>query len=83
MIERWTDETTDPADARYARTATGVLAGFNTAGILTAADVHVAGRTAALVGGADEEAQLAVALAVRAARAGCPAASWCKDAGER
>ncbi|WGL52388.1 exodeoxyribonuclease V subunit alpha [Nocardioides sp. BP30] len=70
MIERWTDETTDPADARFARAASGVLARFNAAGILTAADVHVAARTAALVGGVDEETQLAVALAVRAARAG-------------
>lgn len=70
MIERWTDEVTDPADARYARAATGVLAAFNAAGILTAADVHVASRTAALVGGADEEVRLAVAFAVRAARAG-------------
>ena len=78
MIERWTDEATDPADARFARSARGVLREFNAAGILTAADVHVAARTAALVGGADEEAQLAVALAVRAARAG----SVCVDLGE-
>jgi exodeoxyribonuclease V alpha subunit len=78
MIERWTDETTDPADARYARGATGVLAAFNTAGILTAADVHVASRIATLVGGADEESQLALALAVRAARAG----SVCVDLGD-
>jgi len=78
MIERWSDETTDPADARFARSASGVLGEFNAAGILTAADVHVAARTAALVGGADEEAQLAVALAVRAARAG----SVCVDLDE-
>ncbi len=70
MIERWTDEITDPADARFARAATGMLGAFNAAGILTAADVHVASRTAALVGGVDEDVQLAVALAVRAARAG-------------
>jgi len=78
MIERWTDETTDPADARFALGASGVLREFNAAGILTAADVHVAARTAVLVGGADEEAQLAVALAVRAARAG----SVCVDLNE-
>ena len=78
MIERWTDETTDPADTRYARGATGLLATFNLAGILTAADVHVAARTAALVGGVEEDVQLAVALAVRAARAG----SVCVDLAE-
>ncbi|MGZ4474502.1 MAG: AAA family ATPase, partial [Nocardioides sp.] len=70
MIERWTEETTDPADARFVRAASGMLGAFNAAGILTAADVHVASRTAALVGGVDEDVQLAVALAVRAARAG-------------
>lgn len=70
MIERWTDEHTDAADSRFARGGTGILATFNTAGILTAADVHVAARTAVLVGGVDEETQLAVALAVRAARSG-------------
>jgi exodeoxyribonuclease V alpha subunit len=78
MIERWIDETTDPADARFAQHATGVLARFNTTGILTAADVHVASRTAALVGGVGEEIQLAVALAVRAARGG----SVCVDLDE-
>jgi exodeoxyribonuclease V alpha subunit len=78
MIERWTDEHTDPDDARFARSANGLLATFNTAGILTAADVHVATRTAALVGGATDDVQLAVALAVRAARAG----SVCVDLAE-
>jgi len=78
MIERWTDDATDPADARFARSATGVLAAFNAAGILAAADVHVAARIAVLVGGADEETQLAVALAVRAARGG----SVCVDLGD-
>ena len=33
----------DPHDARVARTATGVLAAFNAAGVLEPADVHVAG----------------------------------------
>ncbi len=68
MIERW--ETDDPADARYALGATGLLAEFNRAGVLTAADVHVATRTAELVGEDADDVRLAVALAVRAARHG-------------
>ncbi|QYJ03043.1 exodeoxyribonuclease V subunit alpha [Nocardioides panacisoli] len=68
MLERWESE--DPADARLAREATGVLAAFNAAGVLTAADVHVAGRLAELVGEAGDDVRLAVALAVRAVRHG-------------
>jgi len=68
MIERWESE--DAADARIATTATGLLRTFNAAGVLTAADVHVAARTAELVGETDEAVRLAVALAVRAARQG-------------
>ncbi|MEP9382105.1 exodeoxyribonuclease V subunit alpha [Nocardioides sp. KR10-350] len=68
MIERW--ETEDPRDARYARGATGLLADFNAAGVLTAADVHVATRAAELVGEPADDVRLAVALAVRAARQG-------------
>jgi exodeoxyribonuclease V alpha subunit len=78
MIERWSDETTAATDARFARSATGLLAAFNSAGILTAADVHVAARTAALVGGVEDDVRLAVAFAVRAARGG----SVCVDLGE-
>lgn len=68
MIERW--DTEDPADVRWARGASGLLASFNAAGVLTAADVHVAARTADLVGEPDDDVRLAVALAVRAARHG-------------
>lgn len=68
MIELW--ETEDPQDARYARGATGLLADFNQAGVLTAADVHVAHRTAELVGEPADDVRLAVALAVRAVRHG-------------
>ena len=39
---------------RRARTATGLLGAFNDAGVLVAADVHVAQRLAALTGEADE-----------------------------
>ncbi|GAA3818458.1 exodeoxyribonuclease V subunit alpha [Nocardioides panacisoli] len=67
-IELW--ETDDPADARFALGASGLLGAFNRAGVLTAADVHVAARTADLVGELSEEVRLAVALAVRAARHG-------------
>ncbi|MFT4289375.1 exodeoxyribonuclease V subunit alpha [Nocardioides sp.] len=68
MIERW--ESDDPHDARLALTATGLLKEFNQAGVLTAADVHVATRTAELVGESADDIRLAVALAVRAARLG-------------
>lgn len=68
MIERW--ESDDPRDARLALGATGLLREFNQAGVLTAADVHVATRTAELVGEPADDVRLAVALAVRAARLG-------------
>ncbi|SFB92659.1 DNA helicase/exodeoxyribonuclease V, alpha subunit [Nocardioides terrae] len=68
MIERW--ESDDPRDARLALGATGLLRDFNRAGALTAADVHVATRTAELVGESADDVRLAVALAVRAARLG-------------
>ena len=68
MIERW--ESGDPRDARLALGATGLLREFNRAGELTAADVHVATRTAELVGEQADDVRLAVALAVRAARLG-------------
>lgn len=47
-IELW--ETDDPTDARLALGATGLLGVFNGAGVLTAADVHVAQRLVALAG---------------------------------
>jgi exodeoxyribonuclease V alpha subunit len=61
---------TDVFDARLARGATGLLLEFNDAGVLAAADVHVALRLAGLVGGTDDSALLAAALAVRAPRIG-------------
>ncbi|GAA1333167.1 exodeoxyribonuclease V subunit alpha [Pseudonocardia xinjiangensis] len=60
----------DPGDVRLARTATGLLATFNAAGVLDPADVHVATRVGRLGGEAREEVLLAVALAVRAVRLG-------------
>jgi exodeoxyribonuclease V alpha subunit len=58
----------DNADVRLAMRATGALEQFNRAGVLTAADVHVAMRLGALAGGADEGVLLAAALAVRGPR---------------
>ncbi|MCB0907974.1 MAG: exodeoxyribonuclease V subunit alpha [Nocardioidaceae bacterium] len=76
MTERFTVD--DGHDRRLARSAAGLLATFNAAGVLEAADVHVAGRLAAMVGEADEAVRLAVALAVRAVRRG----SVCVDLAE-
>jgi exodeoxyribonuclease V alpha subunit len=56
----------EPADAwdpRLAATAEGLLGTFNAAGLLTAADVHVARRLTALAGDDDELVALAVAVA--------------------
>jgi exodeoxyribonuclease V alpha subunit len=61
---------TDVFDARLARGASGLLLEFNGAGVLAAADVHVALRLADLIGGTDDSALLAAALAVRAPRIG-------------
>jgi exodeoxyribonuclease V alpha subunit len=63
-------ETDDVHDRRLAHGATGLLGVFNAAGLLEAADVHVAGRVAAITGEDDETVALAVALAVRAVRHG-------------
>src|SRR3954471_19013805 len=60
----------DPADARVSLGATGLLAAFNTAGVLDAADVQVAKRVGRLGGEGDERVLLAVSLAVRAVRLG-------------
>ena len=82
MIERF--ETDDPYDARIAVGATGLLRDFNRAGVLTAADVHVATRVGELTGTTDDDVRLAVALAVRAARQGSVCvdlASLSRDAG--
>jgi exodeoxyribonuclease V alpha subunit len=60
----------DPGSARLALRATGLLADFNTAGVLESADVHVAHRVGALAEERDEAVLLALALAVRAVRHG-------------
>ncbi len=63
MITPW-------GDPRLAVGATGLLATFNAAGVLDAADVHVATRVAGLTDEPAEEPRLALALAVRAVRLG-------------
>src|SRR5215211_170772 len=60
----------DRFELRVAQGAPGVLFQFNDAGVLAAADVHVARRPAALVGEAGDAVVLAAALAVRAPRIG-------------
>ena len=61
---------TDPHDPHYARSAGGLLGRFNTAGVIAAADVHVATRIAGQMGERREELALALALTVRAVRHG-------------
>ena len=60
----------DPFAASRAVGATGLLRAFNDAGLLSAADVHVATRLAELGGEDDDAVRLAVALAVRGPRLG-------------
>jgi exodeoxyribonuclease V alpha subunit len=60
----------DPQDVQLARSATGLLRTYNAAGVLAAADVHVALCLARLAGEPDERVQLAAALAVRGVRFG-------------
>jgi exodeoxyribonuclease V alpha subunit len=60
----------DPFDVRLARQAPAPLRAFNDAGVISAADVHVARRLAALGGVDDGAVLLALALAVRAPRIG-------------
>jgi exodeoxyribonuclease V alpha subunit len=62
-------------DRRLALRATGLLATFNRADVLGAADVHVARRLGAMTRETDEQVLLATALAVRAVRQG----STCVD----
>ena len=57
-------------DVQLVRRATGLLADFNAAGVLAAADVHVATRLGRLGGESDDRVLLAAALAVRALRGG-------------
>lgn len=63
--------------AAYAVGATGLLAAFNRADVLTAADVHVASTLGRLTDERDDSVLLAVALAVRSVREG----SVCIDLG--
>ncbi len=60
----------DPFDARLASAASGLLRAFNDSGVLSAADVHVAARLAALASEPSEAVRLAAALAVRGPRLG-------------
>jgi exodeoxyribonuclease V alpha subunit len=60
----------DPFDVRRATNATGLLHEFNDAGVLDAADVHVAQRLTDLASDHDEQVALAAALAVRGPRLG-------------
>ena len=60
----------DPCDPRLALRAPGLLGAFNIAGVLNAADVHVALRLGRFEGVTDQAVLLAAALAVRAPRLG-------------
>ncbi|GAB3768333.1 exodeoxyribonuclease V subunit alpha [Microlunatus parietis] len=68
----------DPADPNLVFGATGLLQTFNAAGVLGPADVHAATAIARLAGEADDRVRLALALTVRAVRAG----SVCIDLAE-
>jgi exodeoxyribonuclease V alpha subunit len=65
-----TSEVLEDRDPSVAQAATGVLRALNRAGVLRAADVHVASRLGRLGGETDERVLLAVALTVRAVRGG-------------
>jgi exodeoxyribonuclease V alpha subunit len=58
------------SDPHLVLSAAGALREFNEAGVLTAADLHVARRLAELAGEDDESVTLAAALAVRGPRLG-------------
>lgn len=60
----------DPTERRQAVSATGLLRIFNEAGVIEAADVHVAQRLTTMVGESDASVALAVAVVVRALRGG-------------
>ena len=74
-------ETFEPVgehDRRLALSARGALGAFNRAGVLTAADVHIARTLARVTREQEEDAVIAVALASRAVRSGsvgCPRCS--------
>lgn len=69
-LEATPDRLPDPMDWRQVPAATGLLATFNAAGVLNAADVHVAQRCCALAEETRDVVALAVGLAVRALREG-------------
>ncbi|MET7280685.1 exodeoxyribonuclease V subunit alpha [Kribbella sp. NPDC005582] len=60
----------DEFDSTLALGATGILRDFNAAGVLVAADVHVASRLTAMLAERNESVALACALVARAVRAG-------------
>ncbi|WP_426243056.1 exodeoxyribonuclease V subunit alpha [Nocardioides sp. LHG3406-4] len=63
-------EVTDPLDSRLALQAGGLLGAFNSAGVITSADVHVARTLGELGGEHDNRVLLAIALTCRAVRGG-------------
>ena len=63
-------EPVDAADRDLVVGATGLLGAFNAAGVITAADVHVARALGLIAGEHDDAVLLAAALACRALRAG-------------
>jgi exodeoxyribonuclease V alpha subunit len=63
-------ELEDSLDRRLVLGASGLLREFNEAGVLEAADVHVAARITALAKEFDEPVALAIAMTVRALRGG-------------
>nr|WP_053855532.1 exodeoxyribonuclease V subunit alpha [Mycolicibacterium mucogenicum] len=69
-LEATPDRLPDPMDWRQVPAATGLLATFNAAGVLNAADVHVAQRCCALAEETGDVVALAVGMAVRALREG-------------
>lgn len=71
----------DPFDARLARSAVGLLREFNQAGLIDAADVHVALRLGRLGGEHADEVLLAAALTVRALRHGSVCVNLAEVAG--
>jgi exodeoxyribonuclease V alpha subunit len=60
----------DLRDRRVAASAEGLLHDFNLAGVLESSDIHVGMRLASLSGETNEDVLLAIALTVRAVRAG-------------
>src|SRR6201990_3396023 len=60
----------DPFDARRVRSVDGLVREFIDAGVLAAADVHVAARLAAIAREQHDSVVLAAALAVRSPRLG-------------